>query len=118
MAEISKRMVTAWARFNEDVQAFAQETEPENGYATLYEDANTTRRVKGFVLGENGRLDWYEEDYDGKGDFETWYLSDDEEAREYLSFWRACLRRAKRYWQMDAIELDRLQNEETQEEEE
>ena len=117
MAQISKRMVKAWERFNDDLQAFIKETEPENGCATLYEDANTTRYVKGFVIGENGRLDWYEEDWDGRGDFETWYLSDDEEARDYLSFWRACLRRAKRYWQMDAIELERLQNCETEDEE-
>ena len=74
--------------------------------------------MKGFVLGENERLDWYEEDYNGKGDFETWYLSNDDEARDYLFFWRACLRRAKRYWSMDAIELDRLQDGEVEDKEE
>lgn len=109
MVQISKRHLNAWQKFNEDLQAFIRETEPTDGYATLYEDANTTRNVKGFFLSANGRLDWYED-----GDNETWYFMDEDEAREWLSFWRANLRRAKRYWEMDAVELDRLQDGETE----
>lgn len=29
---------------------------------------------------------------------------------EYIKFWRACLRRAKRYWSMDGDKLDAIQN--------
>ena len=31
-----------------------------------------------------------------------------------VKFWRKCLRRAQRYWSMDADELDRLQDGETE----
>lgn len=33
-----------------------------------------------------------------------------EDGKEWLRFWRNCLKRAKRYWSMDAIELDRIQD--------
>ena len=38
--------------------------------------------------------------------FETLY----EDAKEWLSFWRANLRRAKRYWATDAETLDKIQD--------
>ena len=44
-------------------------------------------------------------------------MFDEDDAKEWLSFWKGCLRRAKRYWQMDAVELDRLQDGETNDEE-
>lgn len=102
MAQISKRLVTAWEKFNEDVQAFKKVTGDDE--VVLYEDANTPRYVKGFALDENGHLTWVEDDK-----WEDWYFLDDEECKEWLSFWRANLRRGKRYWNMDAVELDRMQ---------
>jgi hypothetical protein len=36
---------------------------------------------------------------------------------EWVSFWRACLRRAKRYWAMDTDKLDAIQDGEQEDEE-
>lgn len=104
MANIcSQRMVKAFERFNADLEAFRKETGDE--LATLYEDAYTSRNVKSFRLSLAGTLTWKE---DGKWDRETMF--DDDEARDYLSFWRSCLRRAKRYWSMDTEKLDAIQD--------
>jgi hypothetical protein len=35
-------------------------------------------------------------------------MYDEDDAREWLSFWRANLRRAKRYWEMDTDKLDAI----------
>lgn len=113
MAEISKRHVNAWKKFNEDVRAFALESEGSaDSHVTLYEDAFTTRQVKGFEMTCFGSLTWNEEGTD-----EQEFMYDEDDAREWLSFWRGCLRRAMRYWSMDAIELDRLQDGLTEDEE-
>ena len=53
----------------------------------------------------NGELTWTE---DGKQNVEQMY--DEDDAREWLSFWRANLRRAKRYWAMDTETLDAIQD--------
>lgn len=100
---ITPRIVKAWQKFNADLEAFRKETESD--LATLYEDAYTTRNVKGFRLSLAGTLSWTE---DGRTERETMF--DDDEAREWLSFWRACLRRAKKYWSMDTDTLDRIQD--------
>ena len=104
MADIcSKRMVKAFERFNADLNAFRLETGDE--LATLYEDAYTTRNVKNFRLSLAGTLTWCE---DNNWERETMF--DDDEARDFLSFWRSCLRRAKRYWSMDTETLDLIQD--------
>lgn len=114
MAKISNRQIKAWERFNEDLKAFALESEGSEEVAvTLYEDALTTRNVSDFMMAKGGQLMWIE---DGKQESET--IFDDEDSKDWLSFWRGCLRRAKRYWSMDAVELDRLQNCETNDDEE
>ena len=113
MAKISNRQIRAWERFNEDLKAFALESEgSEDVAATLYEDALTMRNVSDFMMTKGGQLMWIE---DGKQESET--ISDDEDSKDWLSFWRGCLRRAKRYWSMDSVELDRLQDCETNDEE-
>ena len=43
---------------------------------------------------------------------------DDDDAKEWLSFWRANLRRAKRYWAMDTEALDKIQDGEIEDTEE
>jgi hypothetical protein len=53
----------------------------------------------------NGELSRTE---DGKQNVEQMY--DEGDAREWLSFWRANLRRAKRYWSMDSERLDAIQD--------
>ena len=95
------KMVKAFERFNADLNAFRLETGDD--LATLYEDAFTTRNVKNFRLSLAGTLTWVEDD---KHERET--IFDDDEARDYLNFWKACLRRAKRYWAMDTETLDAI----------
>lgn len=102
----SKRMVRAFDRFNADLNAFRLETGDE--LATLYEDAYTTRNVKNFRLSLAGTLTWVEDNQ-----YERETMFDDDEARDFLSFWRSCLRRAKRYWAMDTETLDKIQDPES-----
>ena len=104
-------MVKAFERFNADLETFRKETEGDE--STLYEDAFTTRKVKEFKLCKNGKLTWVED-----GVKESEQMLDDDEAKEYLSFWRANLRRAKRYWSMDTGALDKIQEGEVEDKEE
>lgn len=115
MAKITQRHIKAWQRFNDDLNAFILESEDVDNVfaeATLYEDAYTTRNVRGFTMTPNGELSWTE---DGKKNVEQMY--DEDDAREWLSFWRANLRRAKRYWSMDSERLDAIQDGEIEDEE-
>lgn len=108
MAKISQRHIKAWQRFNDDLNVFILESEDVDNVfaeATLYEDAYTTRSVRGFAMTPNGELTWTE---GGKQNIEQMY--DEDDAREWLSFWRANLRRAKRYWSMDSERLDAIQD--------
>lgn len=113
--KVSDRMVKAFERFNADLKAFGNET--EETFVTLYEDAYTTRKVANFRLYKNGKLTWVE-----MGDEisyqETEQLMDDDDAKDWLSFWRANLRRAKRYWSMDTEILDKIQDGEMEDTEE
>jgi hypothetical protein len=108
---VSDKMVKAFEKFNADLETFRKQTEGEE--STLYEDAYTTRKVKDFRLCKNGKLTWVED-----GHQESEQMFDDDEAKEYLSFWRANLRRAKRYWEMDTETLDKIQEGEVEDTEE
>ena len=110
---ISDRMVKAFERFNADLKAFGEET--GETFVTLYEDAFTTRRVANFRLYKNGNLKWIETGQLSREEVEP--LFDDDDAKEWLSFWRANLRRAKRYWATDAETLDKIQEGEIQDKE-
>ena len=105
---ISDRMVKAFERFNADLKAFGEET--GETFVTLYEDAFTTRRVANFRLYKNGNLKWIEIETGQLSREEVEVMMDDDDAKEWLSFWRANLRRAKRYWATDAETLDKIQN--------
>ena len=106
---VSDKMVKAFEKFNADIVTFGKETNEE--FVTLYEDANTTRMVKGFKLYKNGKLTWEEqESYGAKVIKESELMMDDDEAKDYLSFWRSNLRRAKKYWSMDTDTLDKIQD--------
>lgn len=106
MTKISKRHIKAWERFNDDLEAFAKESDVTAAdEITLYEDANTTRNVRYFKMTEDGILTWTEDEQ-----FNQETMFDEDDAREWLKFWKANLRRARRYWMMDAVELDRLQD--------
>lgn len=109
--KISERMVKAFERFNADLEAFRMEAGDE--VAVLYEDAFTTRNVKDFRLCKNGKLTWCED-----GGKEVEQMFDDDDAKDWLSFWRANLRRAKRYWSMETETLDKIQDGEIQDKDE
>lgn len=113
---ISDKMVKAFERFNANLRAFGEET--GETFVTLYEDANTTRRVANFKLCKNGKLSWVEIETGELSRAESEQMFDDDEARDYLSFWRGCLHRAKRYWSMDTETLDAIQDGEIQDKEE
>lgn len=112
---ISKRHIKMVEKFNNDLIAFAKETD-ENP-PTLYEDAFTSFTLSNMRV-ENGCL-LYE--YDGR-DEEWQQVFEDEETGEMwepggvdgivetIKYYRSCLRRAKRYWSMDTDKLDRIQS--------
>ena len=104
---ISDRMVKAFERFNADLKAFGEQT--GETFVTLYEDAFTTRRVANFRLYKNGNLKWIEIETGQLSREEVEQVFDDYDAKEWLSFWRANLRRAKRYWATDAETMDKIQ---------
>lgn len=110
----TKKQVKAFEKFNADLQKFADET--GEVFVTLYEDANTTREVNNFKLYLNGKLKYVELDWvwengnrvqRSKQEVEVYDFED--EIDDTLKFWKACLRRAKKYWSMDADKLDRIQ---------
>ena len=120
MATISARHIKAWEKFNEELEAFKAETGQE-GFVTLYEDAYTTREVKDFKMTDTGELTWQEYECYGYKDNTTQereQMMDEDDAREWLKFWRANFRRAKRYWAMDAEILDKIQDGELEDTEE
>ena len=97
------KLIKAFEKFNADVESFREMTGDE--YATLYEDALTTREVKDFKLYKNGKLVWKED-----GVTEVYEHYDEDDVRDSLSFWRSCLRRAKKYWSMSSEDLDAIQD--------
>lgn len=99
--KISDRTVKAFDKFNADLTAFLKDSDN----SPLYEDAFTTRQVSDFAISHSGTLHWIED-----GRTETEKMFDEDEAKDYLKFWRACLRRAKRYWSMDTETLDKIQD--------
>ena len=102
--------------FNNALNAFRAETEDD--FAVLYEDALHTREVRNFKMTSDGTLTWLERDYNGRVTEEQEDAYDLEDAKDWLKFWKSCLKRAKRYWNMDAVELDRIQDEEQEDEDE
>ena len=111
---IKKSHIKAVEKLNEELQAWAKETGEDE--ARLYEDANTSFTLSN-VRVEDGYLCYL---YDGKEDRDIIVLYDDDTGSyyetafdgimEYVHFWRACLRRAKRYWSMDPDKLDKIQD--------
>ena len=109
------RLIKAFEKFNEDLKEFGEQT--GEVFVTLYEDANTTREVANFKLYKNGKLSWVEmEDVYADRQMicepmkEEYHHTDDDDIQDTLKFWRANLRRAKRYLAMDAETLDKIQD--------
>ena len=112
---ISDKMVKAFERFNADLKAFGEET--GETLVTLYEDAFTTRKVANFRIYKNGNLKWIEIETGQLSREEVEQVYDDDDAKDWLSFWKANLRRAKRYWSMNVETLDKIQEGEIQDKE-
>lgn len=99
-------LIRAVEKLNAEIEAFRAESEPDSQSVTLYEDAFTTRVVRpDFKLYKNGRLTWTE-----SGRTEDYNHFDADDIRDTLKFWRANLRRARRYWSMNVETLDAIQN--------
>ena len=119
---IPKKAIRDIEKFKADLDAFASETGEQ--FPTLYEDANTTFEVRNLAFSFNGDLVW--EDEDGRQNWEA-YITEDEDGEERwdamyewdegLKYWRAGLRRAKRYWSMDTEKLDAIQDGQIEDEE-
>lgn len=121
---IKKSHIKAVQKLNEDLKAFSEET--GESPVTLYEDANTSFTLANIAISNDGQLFY---DYDGQTEFEVIVCHDNETGEyyedegmdgimEYVKFWRACLRRAKHYWQIDSDKLDAIQNGDIEDEEE
>lgn len=105
------KLIKAFEKFNEELTAFGEET--GEIFVTLYEDANTTRKVgrHSFRLFKNGKLKWVEFDEVTRlSTNEEYEHVDDDDIKDTLKFWKACLRRAKKYWSMDTETLDKIQD--------
>lgn len=117
---ITKRFINMVNKFNEELKAFAKETEEEE--PTLYEDiflsfTLSNVRIEGdyFCYNYDGveerELIWWFED----GVTDEWKAYDEgdyycnvEEIKESIKFWKSCLRRAKRYWGTSGDKLDKI----------
>ena len=117
------RLIKAFEKFNEDLKEFGEQT--GEVFVTLYEDANTTRKVANSKLYNNGKLTWVEmEDTWKNGQraheprHEEYIHTDDDDINDTLKFWSANLRRPKRYWAMNAETLDKIQDGEIEDTEE
>lgn len=113
------RHIKNWEMFNADLNNFREETGDD--FAILYEDANNTREVKDFSMSEELVLTWTEYEMNFWGQSKVVQVEEDmrdlDDAREWLKFWKANLRRAKRYWSMDSEKLDAIQDGEIEDEE-
>lgn len=102
-----KKMVE---KLNAELDSFAKLAE-EDG-AILYEDPFTSFGLRNVSL--NGLILSYEYSFNEctgrKWTNETDECFDEDEVKDTLKFWQACLKRAKRYWSMDTDTLDAIQN--------
>ena len=123
---IKKSHLRMVERFNADLEAFREYT--GDAAAVLYEDAYTSFTLanvrvengclqyeydgkleqEAIVLQDEDTKEYYEEEYDDNS-YEQ-YADEYDGISEWIKFWRACLRRAKRYWEMDTDTLDAIQS--------
>jgi len=114
---IKRSHITALEKFKAELERYKTECDPDG---TLYEDPFTSFTLDNIRL-EDGCLCY---DYDGKPEKDV-LVYKDEETGEYweddidgimdtVSFWRKCLKRAQRFWNMDSDHLDAIQNAEVE----
>ena len=118
---IKKSHIAALNKFIAELNKYKETQDPDG---VLFEDPNTSFTLDNIAISDDGQLFF---DYDGKTDFVVIVRKDEETGEyfeddgmdgimEYVKFWRKCLKRAQRYWAMDIDELDRLQNGESEDE--
>lgn len=116
---IKKSHIKAVEKFNEELKAWAKETGEKE--PTLYEDAFTSFTLSDPVV-ENG---WLKFNYDGQPDSVNCVMKDKvtgeyyedegiDDIMGYVRFWRKCLNRARKFWNMDPDHLDAIQNAEVE----
>lgn len=98
--KLTKRQQSTIDKLNADLKAWADYTGDK--VATLYEDIWTDFTLEKVAVKGNKLSYWYD------GAKESEQVFDWDEVKEYLSFWRSCLRRAKRYWETDPDTLDKM----------
>lgn len=111
---IKKSHIKALEEFKAELERYKTLCDPEG---TLYEDRFTSFTLANIVL-VDGELHY---DYDGKRECDRIVLQDWETGEYYedelidglvgtVRFWRKCLKRAQKYWNMSVEELDAIQN--------
>ena len=112
---IKKSHLKAVEKFNEELMAWAKETGEKA--ATLYENANVSFTLAHIRVNE-GYLYYV---YDGHLECDMIVCTDPDTGKLYedetidgimdtIKFWRKCLKRAKKYWEMDPDKLDAIQD--------
>lgn len=112
---IKKSHIKAVEKFAAELEAWRKETGDDA--ATLYEDAYTSFSLSNPRV-ENGYLCYTQDGTEYKENMlrydeeinDYWEEDGLDSIMDYLHFWRACLRRAKRYWSMDTEKLDAIQD--------
>lgn len=112
---IKKSHIKAVERFSADLESWRQETGEE--LPILYEDAFTSFTLSDISV-EGGCLCYKQDCVEYKENMLRWdeetheYWEEDllDSIMEYVRYWRACLRRAKRYWSMNPEVLDAIQD--------
>ena len=120
---IKKSHIKAVEKFAAELETWRKETGDD--VATLYEDAYTSFSLSNPRV-ENGSLCYCQDGTEYKENMvrydeelnEYWEEDCLDSIADYLQFWRACLRRAKRYWSMDVDKLDAIQSGEQEDDEE
>lgn len=111
---IKKSHIKAVEKFAAELEAWRKETGEE--VATLYEDPFISFTLSDISVKQGCLFYTYdgEREYDGcvRQDEETgeYYEVEFDGIMDSVKFWRACLRRAKRYWSMDTEKLDAIQD--------
>ena len=115
---IKRSHIAALEKFKAELERYKTECDPDGW---LYEDANTSFTLSDIHLME-GCLCYT---YDGKDDHDTLVQKDPDTGEYYeiegpdslmgiIKFWRKCLKRAAKFWNMDPDELDAIQNAEVE----
>lgn len=111
---IKESHIKAVEEFNEELRSWDKETSEKE--PTLYENPNTSFTLSELYI-ENGYLKYR---YGGREDEEEiihlddvtnqYYEDGTDGIMEYIKFLRNCLKHAKKYWNMEAEKLDKLQD--------